>query len=176
MVCEVHGIDGLHGQRAAHIIKVKADGPSFLQSVNVDNNDRTQLYLGYSESYAIMVLHCPFLQLVAEAPQHQDPHAFARGKKSIDAAIHAINIAEALHIRSELPEGYCLTIDVLVMAAVILLVAQLGAPAYSAYSAVESSSQVAQTLLQSYAAESVAAAQCLESLKVRVFQNIQLPA
>ena len=118
-----------------------------------------------------MALHCPFLHHVVEAPEDRDPNGFACGTKSVDAAVQAVTIAEAFELRLELHEAYCLTVDILVMAAITLLVVELGAPTYPAVAAVRSASRSAQKLLESLAPSSTAAAQCLDSLMVSRSQD-----
>lgn len=86
----------------------------------------------------------------------------------IKAALQAVRIAEALSIRGLLHEAYPLTIDVLVMAAISLLVAQLGASPLTddGTHTIEDASRTARALLAGLALKNSTAAQCWESLQV----------
>ena len=110
---------------------------------------------------------------VAEA---QNPNAYACGSKCIEAAIEAVHIADALQARGMLNEAYALTMDVLAMAAISLLVVELGAPTNGncVVDVVKRASRHAKTLLDALAKTNITAAQCLESLMVSTCYNIPL--
>lgn len=122
--------------------------------------------LRYSRCYVLHVLYCPFLHHVAKPPEGRNPHAFACGTKCVEAAIQAVQTADVLASRGALDAAYCLTVDVLAMAALTLLVVELGAPTYIAADAVANASRTAKTLFESLAEKSSTAAGCLESLMV----------
>lgn len=80
----------------------------------------------------------------------------------------AVRIAETMAERGILHEAYSLTVDVLVMAATVLLVVELGAPDNDMADRVRESSRKTKTLLETLGRKNRAASKCLESLKVRL--------
>ena len=88
--------------------------------------------------------------------------------------MQAIRTANVLESRGMLNEAYALTVDVLAMAAVILLVVELGGLTCPTMETVRVTSRNAKTLLECLAQRNCAAAQCLESLMVSKAQDVQL--
>jgi len=104
----------------------------------------------------------------------RSPHAFGTGTRCVEAAIQAVRTAEVLESRNSLNEAHAFTIDVLAMAAITLLVVELGAPAYATADMVRKASKRAKTLLESLAKNNWAASQCLESLAVSKAQRLRV--
>ena len=86
--------------------------------------------------------------------------------KCVEAAIQTVQTAGMLDARSTPYEPFAFTTDVLAIAALTLLVVELGAPTYIALDAVKWASMNAKKLLRSLAQKNGAAVQCLESLMV----------
>lgn len=119
----------------------------------------------------MLTLYCPFLHHVANPLGGRSANAYACGSKCVEAAVQAVQTAEALNGRGMLNEAYALTVDVLVVAATTLLAAQLGDPEDGSFLMMRSTSRTAKTLLEGLAKRNSAAAQCLESLRASTLLN-----
>lgn len=113
------------------------------------------------------------MHYVAKPWEVRSPNAYARGSKCVEAAIQAVRTAEALDIRNMFHEAYALTVDVLAMAAVTLLVVELGAPDDGTADTVGRTSRNAKSLLEGLAQQNRTAARCLESLTVSTVHEVQ---
>ena len=111
-------------------------------------------------------MYSPFVHYVAQPHESHSPLAYAYGSKCVEAAISAVRTAKALDDREILHEAYCLTVDVLAMAATTLLVVGLGSPDESTAEAVRESRMTSKALLEKLALKNASAAKCLESLIV----------
>ena len=111
-------------------------------------------------------MYSPFVHHVVQPQEAHSPFAHAYGSKCVAAAISAVWTAQELDNRGMLDEAWCLTVDVLAMAATTLLVVGLGSPLESTTHAVRESSSAAKALLEKLASRNASAARCLESLAV----------
>lgn len=126
------------------------------------------MFLRYSHCFVQLMLYSPILHHVLEPSRGWKPNAYTYGLKCVDAAIEAVRIAEALDARDVLHEAHALTVDVLVMAAISLLVVELGSPDIGMVDRVRDSSSKAKGLLEVLGRKNCSAAGCLDSLKVRL--------
>jgi len=111
-------------------------------------------------------MYSPFVHYVAQPQTSHGTIASASGSKCVEAAISAVRTANELDEREIFHEAWCLTVDVLAMAATTLLVVRLGSPIESTAKAVKESSISAKALLEKLACKNASAAKCLESLTV----------
>jgi hypothetical protein len=124
------------------------------------------MFLKYSQCFVLLILYSPVLHHVVKPRGSRKSRAYAYGCKCVDAAIEAVCIAGRLEDQRMLHEAYPLIVDVLVMAATVLLVVELGAPDNSMADRVRESNREAKTLLETLARRNRSAAGSLESLKV----------
>jgi hypothetical protein len=111
-------------------------------------------------------MYSPFVHLVAQPEEVHSPFAYAYESKCVEAAVSAVWTAQEMDNRGMLDEAWCLTVDVLAMAATILLVVGLGSPLESTADSVRESSFAAKALLEKLASRNASAAKCLNSLVV----------
>jgi hypothetical protein len=127
---------------------------------------RPQLFLRYSLCFVSLEMYSPFVHHVAQPQDSHSPFAYAYGSKCVEAAVSAVWTAQELDKRGMLDEAWCLTVDVLAMAATTLLVVGLGSPLESTAGSVRDSSSAAKALMEKLACRNASAAKCLESLTV----------
>lgn len=87
------------------------------------------------------------------------------------AAVDTVAIATAMDGRAMLYEAHALTVDVLTMAATVLLFVQTCAPGDELATRARISSGQARVLLEILARQNCAAARCLEALTVSIFSH-----
>jgi len=84
----------------------------------------------------------------------------------VGIAIDTVSIANAMDVRGMLYEAYALTVEVITMAATVLLFVETCAPGDELAARAWASSSQARVLLEILARQNCAAARCLESLNV----------
>lgn len=133
---------------------------------------RSQLYLAYAYDYAQLLLYSPFAHYLTMPTVEINSPPYTLGLKAVNAALHAIQVAELLHKQLRLDEAYFLTVDVLVIAATTLLVFELGSGRESpwVHEALHASG-IAKGLLLEMSLHSQTAAHCWEALAVRSTQG-----
>jgi hypothetical protein len=127
---------------------------------------RPQLFLRYSLCFVSLEMYSPFVHHVAQPQDSHSAFAYAYGSKCVEAAVSAVWTAQELDKRGMLDEAWCLTVDVLAMAATTLLVVGLGSPLETTAGSVGDSSSAAKVLMEKLARRNASAAKCLESLTV----------
>lgn len=111
------------------------------------------------------MIYSPFVQH-ATLQGGSKSTANACGWRSVDVAIQTIRTAEELRSRGMLFEAYVFTMDVLAMAATVLLVMQLGGSSDGRAETIRRASRTAKALLEWLATRNNIAQQCLEALQV----------
>ncbi|KAM0724329.1 hypothetical protein Q7P37_000211 [Cladosporium fusiforme] len=134
------------------------------------SSDKTSLFLRFSHCYVLLISYCPFLHHITKPLDQRTSSANTAVSKCVEAAIETVSIAKTLEIKRMLYEGYAFAVDVVAMAAISLLVVELGAPDDALAITAASSSRKAKVLLEVLALRSCSAAQCLTSLTVSYFQ------
>lgn len=129
------------------------------------------MFLKFSHCYVFLISYCPFLHHITKPLDQRTSSANTAVSKCVEAAIETVTIAEALEVQRMLYEGYAFAVDVVAMAAISLLVVELGAPDGSLAARAASSSRKAKVLLEVLALRSCSAAHCLTSLTVSHFQT-----
>lgn len=136
--------------------------------VSLTNLRRLQLLLSYLHAWAHLTLLSPFVhhlhntQSRSEKPTREAAYAH----RAVQAALYAVQVAETLHKRLQLHEAYFTTIDVLVQAAMVLLVVELGSSNSSLLSESIKYGKRAKELLLNLSLQNPAAKECWEALSV----------
>lgn len=151
------------------LVQFRESSQSISHSLTPSN--RASMFLKYSQCFVHLTLYSPIVHHVVKPRGSRKSNAYAHGWKCVDAAIDAICIAEAMAERDMLSEAYALTVDVLVMAAITLLVVELGDPDNCMADHVRESSRKSENLLRALSQQSCSAAGCLESLKVSLLSS-----
>ncbi|KAI5367728.1 hypothetical protein Slin15195_G028600 [Septoria linicola] len=139
--------------------------PVLLQAA--ENMTRAQLYLAYASDYAQLLLYSPFVHYLALPGVDRSSQPYALGLKAVNAALHAVQIAELLHSQLQYNEAYFLTIDVLVFAAMMLLVVEAGSADNALVLEAMRAGRACRELLLVLSLQSMTASQCWEALAVR---------
>ncbi|KAK4631330.1 hypothetical protein CLAFUW4_03219 [Fulvia fulva] len=135
-------------------------------AVPIENMTRLQLLLSYLHAWAHLTLLSPFVhhlhntQSRSEKPTREAAYAH----RAVQAALYAVQVAETLHKRLQLHEAYFTTIDVLVQAAMVLLVVELGSSNSSLLSESIKYGKRAKELLLNLSLQNPAAKECWEAL------------
>ncbi|EME47355.1 hypothetical protein DOTSEDRAFT_69328 [Dothistroma septosporum NZE10] len=135
-------------------------------AVPVENMSRSQLLLSYLHAWAHLTLLSPFvhhLHNTQSRPEKTHREA-AYAHRAVQAALHAVQVAETLHSRLLLHEAYFSTIDVLVQAAMVLLVVELGSSNSTLLSESIEYGRRAKELLLTLSLQNPAAKECWEAL------------
>ena len=114
------------------------------------------------------MLYSPFVHHFVNLTEIGNANAYICGSNCVEAAIQAIDTAKALDDSGLLLEAYPLTMDVLALAATVLLVADVETPHDDKTHAVRRASLICWALLGKASLKNIAAANCLASLMVIV--------
>ncbi|KAF2216648.1 hypothetical protein CERZMDRAFT_93938 [Cercospora zeae-maydis SCOH1-5] len=153
-------------QEASEELESWAHGCSVLLQAAVDMT-RTQLCLAYAYDYAQLLLYSPFVHYLTMPEIDTASQPYLIGVKAVNAAVHAVQVAEFLHHKLQLHEAYFLTIDVLVYAAVVLLVVESGSTDVALVLEAMRAGRAAMELLLVLSLQSDTASQCWKALAVR---------
>lgn len=127
---------------------------------------RAALFLRCSYCYTLLVFYCPLLHHVVSPRMQRSLGAHDAVTTCVQIALDVVSIADAMHARGMLYEAYALTVDVVAMAATVLLFTQICAPGDALAARARAGSDRAQFLLETLARQNCAAARCLKSLTV----------
>ncbi|GIZ46328.1 hypothetical protein CKM354_000945600 [Cercospora kikuchii] len=143
-----------------------AQGCSVLLQAATDMT-RTQLCLAYAYDYAQLLLYAPFVHYLTMPGIDPCSQPYLIGMKAVNAALHAVQVAELLHHKLQFHEAYFLTIDVLVYAAVVLLVVESGGTEVPLVLEAMRAGRAAMELLLMLSLQTDTASQCWKALAVR---------
>ncbi|KAM3423195.1 hypothetical protein BST61_g645 [Cercospora zeina] len=153
-------------KEASEELETWAHGCCVLLQAAVDMT-RTQLCLAYAYDYAQLLLYSPFVHYLTMPGIDTASQPYLIGVKAVNAAVHAVQVAELLHHKLQFHEAYFLTIDVLVYAAVVLLVVESGSTDVSLVFEAVRAGRAAMELLLVLSLQSNTASQCWKALAVR---------
>ncbi|KAF7190308.1 hypothetical protein HII31_08639, partial [Pseudocercospora fuligena] len=131
-----------------------------------DSMTRAQLILDYMHAYAQILLYSPFVHHITRSPPDIENAGHFYGKKCLEAALHAVRIAEILHQQGHFNEAYFFTLDILAFAAMVLMIVETCCKEPQLVMEAMHGSRSARELLLVLSFRNSAAAECWSALSV----------